>query len=240
MENIVELKNVSKKYGEITALRDISLEIRRGEIFSIMGINGAGKTTLLRIIAGIDKPTSGEFYYNKRLVENDYRKEVRRNCTMVFQKCVLFKTSVYKNVAYGLKFRGYSGKEIEIKVREVLKKLRLSGYENRQARSLSGGEQQRVSLARALVLEPELLLLDEPTLNLDPSNTAIVENVIKDLRGETTIVLATNDLYLARNISDTIAHILDGTIIETGTPEEIFKNPKDERTRRFIKKEIVF
>ncbi len=239
MKNLVELRNIFKKYGDITALKDISLEIKKGEIFSVMGVNGAGKTTLLRIIAGIDKPTSGEFYYNNRRVENNYRHHVRRNCTMVFQRCVLFDTTVYKNITYGLNLRGYSRKETEMKVSDALKKLKLDGYENKPAKRISGGEQQRVSLARALVLDPELMLLDEPTLNLDPGNAAIIEKVINDIKDETTVVLATHDLYQVKKISDRVAHILDGTIVEIGSSKDIFKNPRDERTLKFINKEII-
>jgi len=241
MRRLVELKDVTKRYGDVTALNDVSLKVRRGEIFTVMGPNGSGKTTLLRIMASIDKPTSGEVYFDGVMVNDSNRSQVRTKSTMVFQKTALFNTTVYNNIAYGLKLRGYPRKEIEEKIEEVLKLVRLEGYEKRPAKKLSGGEQQRVSLARALVLDAELLLLDEPTANLDPRNVSIIEEAISHANREfnTTVVMATHNMFQAENITKRAALLLGGSITEIGTAHEIFRAPS-KHLASFARLENVF
>ena len=160
MKTIIELKNITKQYEKITALDKINLDVTEGEILSLLGPNGAGKTTLLRIMAGIEKPTSGKMFFKGAEINHKNVDKVRLNATMVFQKTALFNTNVYNNVAYGLKLRGLPKQETKRRVKETLKTVKLEGYKNRPAKKLSGGEQQRVALARALVLDTKLLLLD--------------------------------------------------------------------------------
>ena len=226
MKALLSLYGITKKYGEITALNGVNLEILEKDLLAIIGPNGAGKTTMLKIMAGIETPTKGKIIYKGRQITNNFD-AIRRNFTMVFQKTVVFDTTVFNNVAYGLKIRGIPKNEIKSLVDEALELVKLEGYENRQAKKLSGGEQQRVALARALVLRPEMLLLDEPTANLDPKTTSIIEEVINYANRElgTTVVIATHNMFQVQKIAKKAALILNGRIIEKGTIEEIFLKP---------------
>ncbi|MBC7131156.1 ABC transporter ATP-binding protein, partial [Candidatus Bathyarchaeota archaeon] len=223
MSLLLSLTNVTKKYGEKTALENINLNVHEGEFLAVIGPNGAGKTTLLKIMAGIEAPTKGEIGYKGKNVTGNLE-VLRRGCTMVFQRTVTFNTTVFKNVAYGLRIRGYSEKEIKNMVKKALELVELKGYENHHARRLSGGEQQRVALARALVLNPELLLLDEPTANLDPKNALIIEDAMARVNREanTTIVMATHNLFQAKRLPNRMALISNGQINDFGEPEEVF------------------
>jgi molybdopterin-binding protein len=197
----------------------------KGTITTLLGPSGSGKTTLLRIVAGLDSPTRGTVFYGNRTVTDGERNILRQNATMVFQKSVFFDATVYNNVAYGLKLKeDLSKEEISNKVEEALALVRLEGFEKRRAKKLSGGEQQRVSLARALVLDRQLLLLDEPTVNIDPKNVSIIEETIQRVNREkkTTIVLATHNMFQAEALSQNVALILKGTLKQTGTKQEIF------------------
>ncbi len=196
----------------------------RGKITTLLGPSGSGKTTLLRILAGLDSPTKGTIVYEGKTITDSERNFLRQKTTMVFQKSVFFDTTVYKNIAYGLKLGDYSKEEISDKVGEVLELVRLEGYEKRRTKKLSGGEQQRVSLARALVLDRELLLLDEPTVNIDPKNVSIIEETILRVNRErnTSIVLATHNMFQAEALSKRIALLLDGTVRQVGTNQDIF------------------
>jgi tungstate transport system ATP-binding protein len=227
MRPLIELEDVTKNYGDLTALDHVSLKVRQGEILTIAGPNGSGKTTMLRIMALVDTPTSGEVYFNDAKVSDENWSEIRTKCTMVLQKTVLFNTTVYKNVAYGLKLRGFSKKEIDNRVGDALDLVKLNGYEKRLAKELSGGEQQRVSLARALVLDTELLLLDEPTANLDPKNMSIIEEIVSRVSRERndTVVMATHNLFQAETVAKRAALLLGGKIVEIGTAQEIFRTP---------------
>ncbi|MFQ6118220.1 MAG: energy-coupling factor ABC transporter ATP-binding protein [Candidatus Bipolaricaulia bacterium] len=237
-------------------LHGIDLEVNRGEDFCLLGPSGAGKTTLLRLLNLLCKPTSGEIRFNFKAESpaRDGELELRRRMAMVFQEPALFDTTVWGNVAYGLLSRmglmtrvkeRWAGllngrSDLDRRVREVLEAVGLAGFERRPAPSLSVGERRRVALARALVVEPELLLLDEPTANLDPRNTALIESLIeRSNRAGTTIVLATHDMNQARRLGDRVALLLDGRIIEEGPVERIFQAPEDGRTRAFIRGELV-
>jgi len=224
MSGMFELNNVTKIYGEITALNNITLKIPRNQIFTIIGPNGSGKTTLLKILAFLERPTKGTLLFDGELVKERNLDRLRLNSTMVFQKTTLFDTTVAKNIAYGLRLRGSSKNEIAEKIRNALRIVRLEGYEKRHAKKLSGGEQQRVALARALALNTKLLLLDEPTANLDPKNAYIIEEIIATVNRESkaTIVMATHNMFQAKNLPQRIALITNGKISEVGTPTEIF------------------
>jgi tungstate transport system ATP-binding protein len=241
MRNLIKLKDITKNYGDITALNHVSLRVRKGEVFTIAGPNGSGKTTMLKIMASIDTPTKGEVYFDGLRVSDSNRSQIRTKCTMVFQKTVLFNTTVYKNIAYGLKLRKFSKNEIDERVENVLDLVKLHGYEKRLAKNLSGGEQQRVSLARALALDTELLLLDEPTANLDPKNVSIIEETMSRVNREfnTTIIMATHNLFQAETITKRAALILGGKIVQVGTAQEIFRVPS-KHLASFARLENVF
>jgi tungstate transport system ATP-binding protein len=226
MTFIAELRNVTQRYNEITALTDVSLQIREGEVLGLLGSNGSGKTTLLKILAFLLKPTRGKVHFDGRLIKAGNMEKMRFMSTMVFQKTMLFNTTVYNNIAYGLRMRKMSTKEINEKVSENLKLVKLEGFERRQAKKLSGGEQQRVALATALALNTRLLLLDEPTANLDPRNVSIIEEAMSLANREfkTTIVMATHNMLQARNLPTRIALIKEGRIDDVGTASEIFSN----------------
>jgi len=224
MSYIAELKNLTKTFNGVKALDNVNLQIHKCEILALLGPNGSGKTTLLKVLALLQKPTRGEVYFADTKVSNQNIEQIRLKSTMVFQKTTLFNTTVYNNIAYGLKIRKYRKEEIREKVANALKLVKLEGFENRQAKNLSGGEQQRVALARALVLDTELLLLDEPTANLDPKNAAIVQEIIATANRElkTTIVIATHNMFQAKNLPHRIALMTDRKITQVGAPAEVF------------------
>ena len=223
---IAELRNVSKTFNGITALDNVSLRVNEGEIFALLGPSGSGKTTLLKIMALIEKPSSGEVLFSNERVTDKNLQQTRMQATMVFQKTAVFNTTVYNNVAYGLKLRKIPENKIKEKVSDVLKLVGLQGFEKRVANHLSGGEQQRVALARALVLEAKFVLLDEPTANLDPRNAAIIEEVISTANCDlgTAIVFATHNIFQARSLPQRIALLKNGRIEQSGTSTEIFSS----------------
>jgi len=224
MTALAELRNLTKSYGNRTVLNDVTLQINEGEILGLLGPNGSGKTTLLRILAFLEKPEQGEVKFLGAIVADRNAESMRLHSTMVFQKTLLFSMSVYGNIAYGLRMRKLPQDTIREEVKKALRLVELEGFEKRSAKKLSGGEQQRVALARALVLETELLLLDEPTANLDPKNTQIMEEIIARINRElkTTIVIATHNMFQAKTLPHRIALINEGKITEIGETTQIF------------------
>ncbi len=222
MSVLAELEHVSKSYGRVKALDDVTLKVREGEAFALFGPNGSGKTTLLKILTCLEKPDSGEVYVGGDRVTDGNLNKVKMGVTMVFQKATLFTASVYDNVAYGLKLRKASRREVDEAVKKTLEMVKLEGFEKRQARKLSGGEQQRVSLARALVLDTPLLLLDEPTANLDPKSASVVEEVVRQTNKQgTTVIVATHNFFQARQVAEKAALIVDGKVLDIGSVGEV-------------------
>jgi len=224
MTLLAELANVTFSYDRRLVLENITLQIQKGEILALLGPNGSGKTTLLKVLAFLLKSSKGNVKFQGQTVNDRNSERMRLQSVMVFQKTLLFNTSVFNNVAYGLKVRKTSKEQIHQQVTEAMKIVRLEGFEKRSAKKLSGGEQQRVALARALVLNTRLLLLDEPTANLDPKNASIIEEAILTVNKErkTTIVMATHNMFQARAVPHRIALINQGKISEVGTAAGIF------------------
>ena len=234
----LHLENIQKNYRAVKALDSVSFSAEGGKIIVLIGVNGAGKTTALRIIAGLEKPDRGNILFNNQAITDG---ELRRVSTLVFQRTAMFSRSVYDNLAYGLKIRGKKGGEIKEKISQALNAIGLRKFEKRKAKKLSGGEQQRIALARAFLLESKILLLDEPTANLDPNSATIMERAIIDRRKkDNIIIMATHNLSQARRLGDEIVHIYNGKIIERTSPEEFFDNPQSEITRKFINGELEF
>jgi tungstate transport system ATP-binding protein len=237
---ILELQKISKAYGDVKALTDISLQVRRNEALVILGPNGAGKTTLLKLMAGLIQPDSGRIFYGGRAVNTGLNWQLRRKVTMVFQRTVVFDTTVYGNVAYGLRVRGLPRAEVESRVVEALRKVGIENLKGRKARSLSGGEQQKLALARAIALQPEVLLLDEPTVNLDPASASAIEAFISRIKQETALVVSTHNLFQARRLADRLAILFHGRLLEEGDASRVFTSPSHPETARFLRGEYFF
>jgi len=219
---IIEAQSLCKEYSGRQVLKDISFRAQSGEIFVLVGPNGAGKTTLLRILDLLEEPTSGRILFDGTSI-NYFEKDkvaLRRRINMVFQQTVLFNMSVFDNVAYGLKVRGENEKSAEQRVRAALELVQLRGFEQKNALALSGGEAQRVALAQAFVTEPELLLLDEPTANLDPKNVSIVEEALSRVNRERKTTM-----FQAENLAHRVAVLNEGRIERVGTFQDIFGTP---------------
>ncbi len=216
---IFKVRNLKKVYNDKIVLDIDNLNFQEGKIYAIVGPNGSGKTTLLNILNLLDKPDEGQlFFYDKEITNksNSDTLEVRRKITLVNQDPFLFHSTVYDNIAYGLKIRSIPPKVQKSRIRSALNIVGLSGFKDRKANQLSGGEAQRVVIARALVIEPEVLFLDEPTANIDQKHIDIVERIIKKIKKEikTTVIFTTHDLSQAYRLADEVISLLDGKIIK--------------------------
>lgn len=232
---MLTIRSLTKNYGNVRALDDIGLDVRAGELFSLLGPSGCGKTTLLRAIAGIVEIDKGSISLAGRDITHTPMH--LRNAALVFQNYALFPhLSVSDNVAFGLKMRKIRRGEIAERVRAALQLVRLSGYDERLPAELSGGQQQRVALARAVVTEPNLLLLDEPLSNLDTNLRESMRNDIRALQKDLglTAVLVTHDIEEALSASDRIAVIRSGRIEQVGTPTEIYESPMTQFVASFV------
>jgi len=241
---LIAARSVSKRYGQKEVLTGIDLDVQRGEALAVIGPTGAGKTTLLRILDLLEKPTSGKVFFNGQdtSASDKLRLHLRRRMAMVFQKPIGFNTSVYNNVAYGLSLRRERNPNRHRKVLKTLEMVGLAGYEGRNVRTLSGGEVQRVALARAIVTEPEVLLLDEPTANLDPVSTAQIEQLIAKIIAElgTTVIMATHDLSQGQRLAHRIGVLIHGLMLQSGGVEEVFTKPKTREIAQFVGVENIF
>jgi len=241
--SLIEVTGLNHRYGERAILENINLSVDRGELFALIGPTGAGKTTLLRIIDLLEIPGAGEIYFDGKCIPRSgkQRLEIRRRMSFIHQKPQVFNLSVYDNVACGLSWRGEEKNRISEKVDRILDMVGLTGDQSRNARTLSGGEAQRVALARSLVLEPEVLLLDEPTANLDPVSTANIEQLISHVvrQRSTSVIMATHDMSQGQQLADRIGVLLDGKLVQTGNAAEIFRSPGNEKVAKFVGMENI-
>lgn len=222
----LEVRDLGKSIGPAEILKGIDLSVERGEILGLIGPTGSGKTTLLRLINLLDEPSSGSILFDGAQVSGRPEKDKlaeRRKMAMVFQKPVMFKASVQENVSFGLRMRGREDAEgIGKRVKEALAAVGLSGYESRDANTLSGGETQRIALARAIILQPELLLLDEPTANLDPRSAASIDSLLQSLAGSrTAVILATHNMQQCHKLAGRVAVLQAGRLVAVGKSNEI-------------------
>jgi len=236
--SLIETRDLWQRRDERDILKNINIRVERGEVFTLIGPTGAGKTTLLRLIDLIDTPTSGKIFFNgaDMTVSEKVRLEARRRMAFVLQKPIVFNMSVYDNVVYGLRWRGIGSRQIREKVSSILEVVGLLDYKNRNARTLSGGEVQRVAIARAIAIEPEVLLLDEPTANLDPVSASKIEDLIAGIitRDAITVIMATHDMSQGQSLADRISVLVDGEILQTGDPRDVFASPKNRAIAEFV------
>ncbi|KIL39034.1 peptide ABC transporter ATP-binding protein [Gordoniibacillus kamchatkensis] len=240
---MIKVEHVSKSFGKTEVLRDISLEIAKGDVVAIIGPSGSGKSTLLRCMNLLETPTKGTVYINGKDITDPKTKisDIRRNVGMVFQHFNLFPhMTILQNMTYApIKVRGLSKAEAEAKSIELLKRVGLQEKVDAYPSSLSGGQKQRVAIARALAMEPEVMLFDEPTSALDPELVKEVLQVIKSLAHTgITMVLVTHEMAFAREVADRICFIDQGKLVEDAKPEQFFEQPKTERARQFLNKMI--
>ncbi|HEX5563390.1 MAG TPA: ABC transporter ATP-binding protein [Sporosarcina sp.] len=253
----VKIENMTKKFGDFTALHDINLDIEEGEFFALLGPSGCGKTTTMRCIAGFENPSSGSIYIGDREVEKIPAN--RRNCGMVFQSYALFPhMNVFENVAYSLNIKqlnasnpakqlaiyarlltkrfGKYPDDLRNKVMEILKYVELENHADRLTSELSGGQQQRVALARALVMEPAVLLMDEPLSNLDQKLRHSMRNTIRTIQQDLgiTTIFVTHDQEEAMSMADRVAVMDKGHIVQIGTPTDLYSNPQTPFIANFV------
>lgn len=239
------LEGVTKVYDGKQILNIRELDFKTGEIFGLVGPSGAGKSTLLRLLNFLEKPSSGRIKYNGNGYAEGKLPDLakRRSITTVLQRSALLHQSVWKNVIFPLKIRG-----IEItrtkrsEIEELLKYLGLQDLKDQRADKLSGGEAQRVAVARAVVFEPDVLLLDEPTSNLDPSNISIIENMIERYvkKPGKTVIMVTHNIMQAKRLADRVGLIYEGEIIEVAEKAKFFNNPERNLTEKFLNGELIY
>ncbi|MBR2612712.1 MAG: amino acid ABC transporter ATP-binding protein [Clostridia bacterium] len=236
---MISLCHLAKKFGENEVLRDINLEVHRGEVVSVIGSSGSGKSTMLRCINLLERPTEGDILYHgdSILAPNTNLSAYRTKVTMVFQQFNLYNNmSVLKNCVIAQTKVLKRTKEEATKIAmEYLTKVGMDAYINARPAQLSGGQKQRVAIARALSMHPEVILFDEPTSALDPEMVGEVLDVMKSLaQTGLTMIVVTHEMAFAREVSDRVLFMDGGYIVEDGTPEEIFRNPKMKRTKEFL------
>ena len=241
MEPIIRLENIHQKFDNTTVLDNITFDIYPGEIISIIGPSGSGKSTLLRSINLLNKPTNGNIYFNgENIIENKKKHNYYRSkIGMVFQSFNLYNNyTVLENCTLGpKKVLRISKTEAEKIAKSYLEMVGLNDKINSSPNTLSGGQKQRVAIARALCMKPDVLLFDEPTSALDPEMVGEVLDVIKNLKSlGMTLIIVTHEMAFAKDVSTKVVFMADGNIVESGTPSEIFDNPKVQRTKEFLKR----
>ena len=242
-ESIIQIQDLTKTFGEGTeavhALEHIDLDIRRGEIFGIIGLSGAGKSTLVRCMNLLERPTSGHVIVDGKDMTALSEKELRlarRDVTMIFQSFnLLMQRTCLKNVCFPMELGGVSAAAARKRALELLELVGLADKADAYPAQLSGGQKQRVAIARALCMEPEIMLFDEPTSALDPEIVGEVLDVMKALAREgMTMVVVTHEMAFAREVSDRVVFMDQGVILEQGPPDQLFANPRETRTREFL------
>jgi multiple sugar transport system ATP-binding protein len=231
----VELKNVSKKFEDVIAVKDINLTVRQGEFLVLVGPSGCGKSTTLRLVAGLEKCSAGEIYIGDTIVNDIPPKD--RDISMVFQNYALYPhMTVYDNLAFGLKMRKYSTEKIDERVKNAAEILQINSLMDRKPKQLSGGQQQRVALGRAIVRDPNVFLFDEPLSNLDAKLRVSMRTEIKKIHKkiQTTVVYVTHDQTEAMTLGDRIAVMKDGIIHQLNSPIEVYNAPADKFVAGFI------
>ena len=247
--SLIRTENLSKRFGDLEVLSDINMTVNPGEVVVIIGASGAGKLTFLRSLNTLETITSGKIYVEDELfvhaengeiidsMDKEKHKALLLEMGMVFQRFNLFphKTAKENLMLAPINVRGLSPEEAEKKALELLERVGLSDKADVYPSKLSGGQQQRVAIARALAMEPKLMLFDEPTSALDPELVGEVLNVMKDLASQgMTMIVVTHEMGFAREVADRVVFMADGIILEEGPPEEIFTNPKEEKTKQFL------
>jgi tungstate transport system ATP-binding protein len=239
---LYQVSGLSKAYGERSVLDVEHLEIFPGEIFALVGPSGSGKSTLLRLLNFLEPPTRGQVRFHEAPFGpgSEMPLELRRRVTTVFQRPMLLDRSVWDNVTYGLRLRGE--RNAHQQVQSALEEVGLAHLSRQRARTLSGGEAQRVALARAIVLRPEVLLLDEPTANLDPYNVGLIETIVRRINTQhsATLVLVTHNVFQAKRLATRVAFLLEGKVIEVAPSDRFFNAPADARTQAFIRGDMVY
>jgi|TARA_B110001454_G_scaffold211447_1_gene227124 spermidine/putrescine transport system ATP-binding protein/putrescine transport system ATP-binding protein len=233
--NFIKLRNISKKFNEVTAVDSLDLDIQEGEFFSLLGPSGCGKTTLLRILAGFEYPTTGNVYIDDSDVTGQTPN--LRPSNMVFQNYAIFPhINVQRNIEFGLRKEKLSKKELNLRVKESLKMVQLEGYEERFSNQLSGGQRQRVALARALVKRPKVLLLDEPLGALDKKLREEMQIELRNLQKDLgiTFIFVTHDQEEAMTMSDRVAVMNEGKILQISPPKELYNKPINKFVSEFI------
>lgn len=239
--NILEIKNLSISFDNITIIDDISLNVKKGEIISIIGPSGSGKSTLLKCINLLNIPDTGEIIFNGTNILTSFNKvnQIRSKIGMVFQSFNLFNNmNVLKNCIIGpTKILKIKKNEAELEALRLFDLVGMKEFKNAKVATLSGGQRQRVAIARCLAMKPDIILFDEPTSALDPEMVGEVLDVIKKLTNDgITLIIVTHEMAFAKEISDRVIFMSDGKIVEDGTPSEIFDNPKNERTKSFLQR----
>jgi tungstate transport system ATP-binding protein len=239
MDYLYELEEITKTYGKKPSLTNLNLNIEEG-ITAIIGYSGAGKTTFLRILAGLEMPTSGVICFKGTKITQKKAKKLRQEVTMLFQDPIFFNQSVEDNVTYGLRRRNVKKNEAYKRAKYILSTLGLDGFEKRKAINLSGGEQKRVALARAIITEPKVLLLDEPTTDLDPENSQVIIRLIKEFSKTGSVIVATHDFRQVIELARRIVVLIDGELIQYDSPQKIFYEPSSEQVARFVGIDNIF